>query len=167
MYNFNLESFPTQVSSMLSDLFLSRTSADLTLLCQDQVQIQTHKFLLSASSSVFRSVLLNNCPVIYLRGVESQDMESLLEFLYLGRTSVTVDRVEQVLGVARDLELLSLGDTGSEDSQLNPVTDDKFGDKIGDSGDGGEEREDLKPSEEIVTKSREKVKFVVQLVITE
>ena len=158
MYSFDWQSFPAHVSSVLSDLFLSRSSTDLTLLCQDQVQVKTHRFLLSASSPFFREVLLTNCPVIYLRGVESQDMESLLEYLYRGRTTVPVDRVDQVLAVARDLQLVSLGDTRTEDNQLGPVGDDKSSVGEHEVRDCIEEKEDVKPPEEIV-KEKEKALF--------
>ena len=85
-------------------------------------------------------------------------MESLLEYLYRGKTTVPVDRVDQVLAVARDLQLVSLGDTRTEDNQLNPVGDDKSSVGVEEVRDCIEEKEDVKPPEEIV-ESREKAMF--------
>ena len=51
-------------------------------------------------------------PLLYLRGVASQDMAALLDFMYHGETSVSEADLERFLAVAEDLEVRGL--TGGE-----------------------------------------------------
>ena len=60
---------------------------NVTLVCDDKKQFKAHKIVLSACSSVFRRIIKDlpkNGSVIYLRGIQHQEMESILEYMYLG-----------------------------------------------------------------------------------
>ena len=106
MFSITREGFD-QPKEMLQDLFNSGDFADVTLVCDDLKQIQTHKFILSFQSPVMRSFLsINNTnPLIYLRGVNREEMEAVLEFLYLGQTQISSGRVEKFLKLAQDLNI--------------------------------------------------------------
>ena len=74
-------SFPNHIACSLSDLFKTNTFSDVTLVSEDDWQVKAHKFVLSACSPVLRKILLNNLhphPVIFLRGVKKQALESFL-----------------------------------------------------------------------------------------
>ena len=70
---------------------------------------KTYSFrrVLAAHSGFFSSVLekLGPCAVVYLRGLDSRDLTSVLDLLYLGRVTVATSRVGQV---ARCLEQLQV-----------------------------------------------------------
>ena len=68
----------------------SQFLSDVTLVSDDKIPFFAHKYVLSASSPVFKTVLLNKSqsnPLIYLRGVIHQELESILQFIYLGEAS--------------------------------------------------------------------------------
>ena len=94
---------------MASDDFV-----DVTLISDDKKQSKAHRNILSACSPIFRDILQvspkNNHPVIYLRGIQHSDLESILQFIYLGETSINQDRIDDFLLTAKDLEIRELGD---------------------------------------------------------
>ena len=77
--------------SNLSDLFTDTNSADVTLVSDDQIKFEAHKLVLSASSPVLKNLFLGNLhphPLIYLRGVQQEELASILEFMYCGEAAV-------------------------------------------------------------------------------
>ena len=82
---------------------------DVTLACEDGELILAHKIILSAGSSFFEAVFnkigqsQSNPPLVFLRGVEKEEMGPLLTFLYTGEVSVLKIKLEKFLGVAKDL----------------------------------------------------------------
>ena len=86
-FNLNWVNYSDHLREMLHEMMNSSYLTDVTLVCDDKVQFKAHKIVLSACSSVFKSIinqLPQNSSVIYLRGIQHQEMESILEFMYLG-----------------------------------------------------------------------------------
>ena len=107
-YNLNWHNYSDHLREMLHELMKSNELTDVTLVCDDKRQFEAHKFVLSACSSVFKSIV-NNLPqnnsVIYLRGIQYQEMESILEFMYLGVATFYQERLNEFLNVAKNLEI--------------------------------------------------------------
>ena len=85
--NHNWTTYSDHLREMLHEMMKSNQLTDVTLVCDDKKQFKAHKIVLSACSSVFKSIindLPQNSSVIYLRGIQHQEMESILEFMYLG-----------------------------------------------------------------------------------
>ena len=86
----------------------SKELTDVTLVCDDKQQFKAHKLVLSACSSVFKSII-NDLPekssVIYLKGINHQEMESILEFMYLGVATFYQQRMTEFFDVAKSLEI--------------------------------------------------------------
>ena len=58
--------------------------ADVTLACKDGDQIEAHKVILASSSPFFQNILQKNKhphPLIYMRGMKSEDLVALIDFL--------------------------------------------------------------------------------------
>ena len=88
---------------MFKDLYEEERLSDVTLVSDDQTQ-----FKVSACSPVFKKIIDNNPsqhPMIYLRGIQSYEMWSLLQFMYLGEARFYYERMEQFIKVAKDLEV--------------------------------------------------------------
>merc|ERR1712098_669152 len=51
---------------------------------------------------------LSSSTYIYMRGIQSQEMESILQFIYLGQATIYKDRMREFLRVAKGLELKEL-----------------------------------------------------------
>merc|ERR1719378_802774 len=93
---------------MLHDMMSSNEMTDVTLVSEDKKQFKVHKVVLSASSPVFKSIISDNIlssPIIYLKGIQSMEIESILQFLYLGQATFYQERMNEFLTVAKSLEI--------------------------------------------------------------
>ena len=107
-YNLNWHTYSDHLREMLHDMRKSNDLTDVTLICDDKRQFKAHKIVLSACSSVFKSIISDlpqNSSVIYLKGIQHQEMESILEFMYLGVATFYQERMNEFLNVAKNLEI--------------------------------------------------------------
>ena len=84
---------------------------DVTLALNDEKQVKGHKAILGASSSFFRKIFQQNAVanlVLYLKGISTKDMNSIMEFIYLGQTSVNKADLSTFLEVAEELKIEGL-----------------------------------------------------------
>jgi len=117
-YNLNWHTYSDHLREMLHNMRKSEDLTDVTLVCDDMRQFKAHKIVLSACSTVFKNIIdslpLNNS-VIYLRGIQHQEMESILEFMYLGVATFYQERMNEFLNVAKNLEIKEI----SKDVEFN------------------------------------------------
>ena len=110
--DFNWFTCSDHYKEMIKNLMISNESADVTLMCDDKTKFKAHKFVLKACSPVFQNIISDISKkediIIYLRGVPSQEMESILKFVYLGKATIYQDRMYDFLSVARNLEIIEL-----------------------------------------------------------
>ena len=59
-FSLTRDSYPTHVRQLLDDLMKDTVTADVTLICDDEVKIQAHKLVLKSCSSVFKNILEQN-----------------------------------------------------------------------------------------------------------
>ena len=107
-FNLQWSTFNDHLQKLLIDLKTSNNFTDVTLVCEDKVQFNSHKFVLCASSPVFKSIITDNAminPVIYLKGIQSCELEPILQFIYLGQATFYKDRFDEFLSVANSLEI--------------------------------------------------------------
>ena len=107
-YTLNWQTFTDHLQLMFKDLYEDEKHSDVTLVCDDQTQFKAHKIVLSACSPVFKKIIDNNPsqhPLIYLRGIQSYEMESILQFMYLGEGKFYYERMAEFIKVAKDLEV--------------------------------------------------------------
>ena len=84
---------------------------DITLVCEDGKQIETHKVILANSSPFFQNILRKNKhihPLIYMRGVKSEDLSAIVDFLYCGEAKVYQKNLDSFLAIAEELQLEGL-----------------------------------------------------------
>merc|ERR1712126_220067 len=130
-YNLNWHTFSDHLREMLQELMKSAELADVTLVCDDKTKFKAHKIVLSACSSVFKSIvsdLPQNSSVIFLRGIQYQEMESILEFMYLGMTTFHQERMHEFLNVTNSLEVKVISknvEFGNENVSSN-ITDNQY-----------------------------------------
>ena len=88
--NFKWKTHGKKNSNSFASLFNQNDFADVTLICEDQTQLTAHKVVLGACSPVLRDILLKNPhphPLIYLSGINQYEMQSILQFMYLGEAA--------------------------------------------------------------------------------
>ena len=92
---------------------------NVTLVTDGGRTIEAHKVVLSAFSPFFKNLLVNNVhqhPLLYLRGVQHEDLRAILDFIYLGQTKVEMNKVDQFIDLATDLQIKGLrADSGPSD----------------------------------------------------
>ena len=84
---------------------------DVTLVSEDQTEINAHKVVLSACSEFFRSVVTRKNQgslVIFLSGVGSDILEMLLDFIYYGEINIVESKVNTFIDAAQKLKLKAL-----------------------------------------------------------
>ena len=121
-FSLTWDSYSTHVRQLMGDLINDVETADVTLVCSDEVKIQAHKIVLKACSSVFKTILqenFNKNTFIYLRGVPSSEMKLLMEYMYLGETSFRQEQMEIFLEAARDLKIKEINDLKKEVEQTD------------------------------------------------
>ena len=103
--------FRENISTSFSQLRTDRDLTDVTLACEDGSQVEAHKVVLAASSPLFMNLLRKNKhkhPLIYMRGLKSNDMMSILDFLYLGEANISQESLDSFLALAEELQLKGL-----------------------------------------------------------
>ena len=83
----------------MREMMTSDDFTDVTLVTDDKKTIKAHRNILSACSPVFKNILqmeINHSnPVIYLRGIQYSEIESLLQFIYLGEAKFYEERMNE------------------------------------------------------------------------
>ena len=90
----------------------SEDFTDVTLVTDDKKTIKAHRNILSACSPVFKNILqmdtTSSHPIIYLRGIQYSEIESILQFIYLGEAKLHEERMNEFLSVSKNLEIQEL-----------------------------------------------------------
>ena len=110
--------FETNISSAFRDIRDDKDLFDVTLSCGPR-QVQAHKLILSACSPFFRTVFKQNPhqhPLLYLKGIQYDDLQSVLNFMYHGEVNVAQEDLNNFLAVAEELKIKGLTQNNSEDS---------------------------------------------------
>ena len=91
--------FKDNVISSFGSLREDQDFSDVTLACEDGQQINAHKVILASSSPFFENLLKSvknsssSHPLIYMRGVKSEDLNAVVDFLYRGEANVQQDNI--------------------------------------------------------------------------
>ena len=130
-YTLTWHSYSDHLKSMMKELMMNEDFSDVTLVTEDKKQIKAHINILSACSPVFRDILKkerNSNQIMYLRGIQFPEMESIMQFIYLGEATFYEERMDEFLAVAKSLEIKELCNTSPwekdepEVSSCDPVT---------------------------------------------
>ena len=103
--------FKDNVIGSFGNLREENDFADVTLVCEDGKQVEAHKVILASSSPFLRNILKRNKhphPLIYMRGMKSEDLLSIVDFLYCGKTKVYQENLDSFLAIADEFQLKGL-----------------------------------------------------------
>ena len=124
-FNITWHTFTDHLREMLHDMRTLNELTDVTLVSEDKKHFKAHKVVLSACSPVFKSIISENVltsPLIYLRGIQSDEIETILQFIYLGEATLYQDRMKEFLKVAQSLEIKEIN-TNIEDTKVENTED--------------------------------------------
>ena len=121
--------FQENLNSAFGGLRKDKDLADVTLVCEDGTQIDTHKVILAISSPFFMEILKKNKhphPLIYMKGCKVAELLAMIDFLYYGEANVDQESLDAFLGLAQELKLQGLtgssGEVNTEDPKINGNT---------------------------------------------
>ncbi|KAL7635841.1 UNVERIFIED_CONTAM: hypothetical protein RMT77_013658 [Armadillidium vulgare] len=100
-------SFSQEVSNAFSSFRHQDVFCDVTICCHGNY-ILAHRIVLSAFSNYFKEILMQaRCkhPFIVLQDCDPEDLEALLNFIYVGEIGLRNERIESFLKMAEKLEI--------------------------------------------------------------
>ncbi|XP_068900688.1 protein tramtrack, beta isoform-like isoform X1 [Tenebrio molitor] len=103
-------SYQSNLQNAFPKLLNSEHFVDVTLACENEM-LKCHKVVLSACSTYFEKLLLDNpCqhPIIFMKDMKFQEMQSLVDFMYKGEVNVTQDDLPSLLKSAEALQIRGL-----------------------------------------------------------
>ena len=104
--------YPDHLRGMMREMMTSKDFADVTLVTNDKKTLKAHRNILSACSPFFKDILQmsiqSNHPMIYLKGIQFSEIESILQFMYLGEAKFYEERMNEFLCAVKDLEIKEL-----------------------------------------------------------
>ena len=112
-YNLCSRQFEKNICESFKSFRNDEAFSDVTLVSEDGMQARAHKLVLGSSSKFFRNTFLRNPhqqPLIFLKGVEFKNLEGILEFIYLGETSIEEKDLDSFISLSRSLEIKGLED---------------------------------------------------------
>ena len=111
-YKLSWNTYSDHLKEMMKEMLTSKYYADVTLISDDKKLLKAHRNILSACSPVLKDILQidtqNIQAVIYLRGIQYSEIESILQFIYFGEASFDESKMDELLLVAKNLEIKEL-----------------------------------------------------------
>ena len=112
----NWHTFTDHVLDNMKHLLSSNQFADVTLVCDDNVRIMAHSFVLSACSLVFSDLFNGESQsnaTVFLKGIDHTDLNQILQFMYHGKATFSEDRMQSFIAASKSLEVKEIS-TGFE-----------------------------------------------------
>ena len=105
------DEFNGHVPKLFQDLHMDKVFADVTLATNDNRQVMAHKVILSHCSLVFRNILQANLhpnPLIYLSNLSFHEVQSVLQFMYLGECQIKNEDIEKFTKLGQEYKISGL-----------------------------------------------------------
>ena len=103
--------FKEKANALFENLREDHDFTDVTLACEDGKLVEAHKVILAAASPFFKTLLTKHKhphPLIFMRGVNSENLSAIVDFLYRGEANILQDNLDSFLLIAEDLKLKGL-----------------------------------------------------------
>ena len=84
---------------------------DVTLATDDGKHLQAHKIILATGSYFFNDMFMKSNHtnmLVYLKGINSKNLEHVIEFLYTGETSIPQEYLKLFLETGKELSVKGL-----------------------------------------------------------
>ena len=119
--------FGQNVRSLFDQFRNDGEFADVALACEDGQEVLAHQILLASQSPFFMNVLKRNRhphPIIYMRGVKSENLVALVHFLYRGEMNIHREDLAVCLSLAEELQLAGFSSGEFSKSFLGDFSED-------------------------------------------
>ena len=110
-FNLSWDLFQSSTLDSIKELLNDGNFADVTLACDDGKQLKAHKVIVSACSLFLRNILLQNPhphPLIYISNISWENLNKILEFMYLGKVEVEEKQLQSFITDSVRLQIKGL-----------------------------------------------------------
>ena len=111
-YSLSRKLQPYAMMDINRELFNEGHFTDVTLVSNDMKTFAAHRTILSSVSPVLKELLMlqpnHKNPLIFMKNVSQFDLKCLLEFVYLGETEVSAERIKQFLKLGEEFKIKDL-----------------------------------------------------------
>merc|ERR1719427_217712 len=117
----NWNAFEANIREYFKKLREDQILFDVTLVTDDGHHLKAHKLILSAGSHFFRDICErsnNKDMLVYLKGISSDKLEPVIDFIYNGETFVTQEDLKEFIETGKDLKVKGL------EGELTGIMDD-------------------------------------------
>ena len=111
VYSLQWRHFQSYLNETFLELRSDNDFCDVTLVSEDNEQIEAHKVILSSCSPFFQQILMKNKhshPLLYMRGISSTMLFYIVDFVYKGETKLLQDELDSFLKIAQEFSLKGL-----------------------------------------------------------
>ena len=114
----------SKLSKLSREVFGSDDLADVTLTCCGGAPFHAHKMVLAAASTYFRNFFrevrgkITQHQVIFMKDIRPLELESLLQFIYMGEVEIPSDDVEGVIKISRELGIVGLSEVKIKEKEV-------------------------------------------------
>ena len=117
--------------------------SDITLVCDDLVPFRALKLFICSQSSVLKKVVTffpENNALLFLKGINSKDINNLLTYLYVGQVIVSSDDLKPLKNLAHSFNIKANFEINDEEWLQDQIETHNF--KLKDIDNEAEENED-------------------------
>ena len=103
--------FQQNITESYRDIRKNQDFSDVTLVCEEDQQIEAHRVILSACSPSLMNLLRKNKhshPMIYMRGIKFKNLAAIIDFIYHGQANIYQEDLNDFLELAEELHLKGL-----------------------------------------------------------
>ena len=103
--------FTINVRETFKNFRENRKLFDVTLATDDGQHLEAHKIILSTGSHFFNDIFMKSNHtnmLVYLKGISSNNLEHVVEFLYKGVTSIPAEELKEFLETGKELGVKGL-----------------------------------------------------------
>ena len=113
--------FEQERTKVFQSLLNQFSLTDVTLVNDEDLEISAHKIILSSVSPVLRRIFERrpkDQPILFLRGVKSDHLKALVDYIYTGEASIDVNNLNEFIQVGKDLKIVGLTDDDDEEAEV-------------------------------------------------
>ena len=117
--------FKDHISSSISNMRNYEHFTDVTLVSEDGQQVEAHTIMLSTSSPFLMNLLKLNKhlhPLIFLVGIQSNTLMSIINFIYQGEVSVCEENLLEFLRIGEMFQLKGLNNYTVKNAEINKIS---------------------------------------------
>ena len=117
-FNLKWNDFKSTVLQSFKSIRADKDFLNVTLVTDDEVQMEAHKVILAASSPFLANILKKSPhkhPLIYLSGISSINLNLILDYVYFGEVQLLQEQLDDFLLASSKLKISGL--TGNENNE--------------------------------------------------